>query len=295
MIISKHEVLKQVYYPLKFIKNITEFIGISSKDSLRVLNFHDIAAYDYVKFEKQLRWLSNSWNFVNPERFSAMVSGYEKINGRNLLITFDDGFLSNRIVAEKVLNPLGIKAIFFCISDFIDIHDNEEAKTFIKDRICLGWSVEKLPIHWKNMNWDDLSALVEQGHTIGAHTKSHARLSTILNTEELKSEIVYSADLIEKKLGISIDHFAYTFGDIDSISKEAIDIAKTRFKYIYSGLRGRNKGRNYGIFRDAAADQDNNMNYYLYSNSLLGSFLEGALDIYYASKRKKLESWYLNK
>jgi peptidoglycan/xylan/chitin deacetylase (PgdA/CDA1 family) len=211
------------------------------------------------------------------------------------LITFDDGFLSNRIVAEKVLNPLGIKAIFFCISDFIDIHDNEEAKTFIKDRICLGWSVEKLPIHWKNMNWDDLSALVEQGHTIGAHTKSHARLSTILNTEELKSEIVYSADLIEKKLGISIDHFAYTFGDIDSISKEAIDIAKTRFKYIYSGLRGRNKGRNYGIFRDAAADQDNNMNYYLYSNSLLGSFLEGALDIYYASKRKKLESWYLNK
>lgn len=295
MIISKHEVLKQVYYPLKFIKNITEFIGISSKDSLRVLNFHDIAEYDYVKFEKQLRWLSNSWNFVNPERFSAMVSGYEKINGRNLLITFDDGFLSNRIVAEKVLNPLGIKAIFFCISDFIDINDNEEAKIFIKDRICLGWSVEKLPIHWKNMNWDDLSALVEQGHTIGAHTKSHARLSTILNTEELKSEIVYSADLIEKKLGISIDHFAYTFGDIDSISKEAIDIAKTRFKYIYSGLRGRNKERNYGIFRDAAADQDNNMNYYLYSNSLLGSFLEGALDIYYASKRKKLESWYLNK
>ena len=113
MIISKHEVLKQVYYPLKFIKNITEFIGISSKDSLRVLNFHDIAEYDYVKFEKQLRWLSNSWNFVNPERFSAMVSGYEKINGRNLLITFDDGFLSNRIVAEKVLNPLGIKAILY--------------------------------------------------------------------------------------------------------------------------------------------------------------------------------------
>ena len=294
MIISKHEVLKQVYYPLKFIKNITEFIGISSKDSLRVLNFHDIAEYDYVKFEKQLRWLSNSWNFVNPERFSAMVSGYEKINGRNLLITFDDGFLSNRIVAEKVLNPLGIKAIFFCISDFIDINDNEEAKTFIKDRICLGLA-KKIPIHWKNMNWDDLSALLEQGHTIGAHTKSHAQLSTITDAKELKREIVYSADLIEKKLGISIDHFAYTFGDIDSISKEAIDIAKSRFKYIYSGIRGVNKGRNYGIFRDAAADQDNNMNYYLYSNSLLGSFLEGALDIYYASKRKKLESWYLNK
>ena len=97
--------------------------------------------------------------------------------------------------------------------------------------------------------------------------------------------------MIEKKLGISIDHFAYTFGDIDSISKESIDIAKTRFKYIYSGVRGRNKGRNYGIFRDAAAVQDNNMNYYLYSNSLIGSFLEGAVDIYYALTRKQIENW----
>ncbi len=294
MIVSKHEVLKQIYYPLKFIKNITEFLGISSKDSLRVLIFHDIAPYDYDNFEKQLIWLSFSWNFVNPEQFSAMVSGHEKIKGRNLLITFDDGFLSNKIVAEKILNPMNIKAIFFCISDFINIYDEEEAKKFIKERICLGLA-KKIPIHWKNMNWDDLSALLEQGHTIGAHTKSHAQLSTITDAKELKREIVYSADLIEKKLGISIDHFAYTFGDVNSVNKQAIDIAKSRFKYIYSGIRGVNKGRNYGIFRDSAAEQDSNWNYYIYSNSLLGSFLEGATDIFYASKRKKLEALYLNR
>ena len=116
MIISKSEVLKRIYYPLKITKNIIELLGIASNDSLRVLIYHDIAPYDYDSFEKQLRWLSRSWNFITPEQFSAMVSGHEKIKGRNLLITFDDGFLSNRIVAEKILNPMRIKAIFFCNS-----------------------------------------------------------------------------------------------------------------------------------------------------------------------------------
>ena len=110
------------------------------------------------------------------------------------------------------------------------------------------------------MNWDDLSALLEQGHTIGAHTKSHARLSTISDTEELKSEIVYSADLIEKKLGIEIEHFAYTFGDINSINQQAIDIARIRFRYIYSGIRGLNRAGNYGIYRDTSAEQDSKLN-----------------------------------
>ena len=291
MIVSKSDVLKLTYGPIKIIKNIIEFFGISSNDSLRVLIFHDIAPYDYDNFKKQLIWLSFSWNFVTPEQFSAMVSGHEKIHGRNLLITFDDGFLSNRIVAEKILNPMNIKAIFFCISDFININNKQEAKKFIKERICLGVA-KKIPIHWKNMNWDDLSALLEQGHTIGAHTKSHAKLSKISDAIELKNEIVDSADLIEKKLGVSIDHFAYTFGDINSINKQAIDIAKSRFKYIYSGIRGSNKFKNFGIYRDAAAEQDTNMNYYIYDNSLLGSFLEGVADPFYISNKKQFEAWY---
>ena len=55
-----------------------------------------------------------------------MISGSEPIQGNNLLITFDDGLISNRIVAEKVLNPLGINAIFFVVTDFIDINNNIE-------------------------------------------------------------------------------------------------------------------------------------------------------------------------
>ena len=291
MTLSKSNILTQIYHPFKFIKKSLEFIGYTSPNSLRVLIFHDIAPNDYVNFELQMRWLSINWNIITPENFSAMISGREKISGKNVLITFDDGFISNRLVAEKILNPLGIKALFFCVSDFINIIDEDEAKTFIKNRICLGWSVENLPNHWKNMKWDDLAALLEQGHTIGGHTKSHARLSEITNDFELEDEIISSADFIESKLGITIDHFAYTFGDLNSINQKALDIASKRFKYIYSGIRGNNVKNNYSIYRDAAAIQDNNMNYQIYSNLLLRSFLEGVADSLYYKNRKIFQEW----
>lgn len=289
--LSKSGILSQLYYPLKFARKCVEFLGFDSPNSLRVLIYHDIAPNDYVNFEAQIRWLSLQWNIVSPEQFSAMKSGQEKITGKNLLITFDDGLISNRIVAENILNPLGIKALFFCVSDFINISDEKEVESFIMDRICLGWSVENVPSHWKNMKWDDLTALLEQGHTIGGHTKSHARLSEINSEFDLKNEIVASADLIESKLGIAIEHFAYTFGDLNSINQKALEVASKRFKYVYSGIRGNNIRGNNGIYRDAAAEQDNKMNYHVFSNSLLGSFLEGVADPLYYSKRKKFQEW----
>ena len=132
---------------------------------------------------------------------------------------------------------MGIKALFFIISDFVSIEDYEESRQFIVKHIYPGKSLDKLPRQLKNMNWEDIEALLDQGHTIGAHTKSHARLSEIKTSYGLIDEIVSSADRLEYQLGISIEHFAYTFGDCESLSSQALNVAKQRFRYIYSGLR----------------------------------------------------------
>ena len=63
-----------------------------------------------------------------------MISGKIPIIGNNLLITFDDGLASNRVVAEKILNPMGIKAIFFIISEFAKIKKPSEARKFVSDQ-----------------------------------------------------------------------------------------------------------------------------------------------------------------
>lgn len=288
-----HRILAGTYYPLKLAKAIGRPLGLTTPHRLRVLLYHDIAPHDQVRFAAQLRWLASTWTFVTPERFAAMVSGEEPIRGSNLLLTFDDGFSSNRVVAEEVLNPMGIRALFFAVSDFVDLVDRDDARYFIARHIQPGSHADELPAHWCNMGWADLEALLEQGHCIGGHTRTHARLSQIDAEPDLEREIVASADALAQRLGVPIEHFAYTFGDLASFSDKALAVARRRFRFIYSGLRGDNAGdvSPLALRRDASALQDSCFNYTVFSNSLLGAFLEGAADFKYDRDIALLSKW----
>lgn len=287
-----HHILDAAFPAIEWVEEARQRLRSPSSPALRVLLYHDIAPHDQAQFASQLRWLARSWNFVSPEEFLALKSGAVKIERRSLLLSFDDGFASNRKVAEEVLNPLGIRALFFVISNFVGIEDHLEAKQFISRNVYPGIPPDALPAHWRNMGWGDLEALLEQGHCVGSHTRSHARLST-LPEDELKREIVESGDAIALRLGTQIDHFAYTFGDAASFSARAMEIARERYRYIYSGVRGDNTGRSaaFTICRDASALQDSKHNYHVFSNRLVGSFLAGVADRHYARSRNLLDQW----
>lgn len=277
--------LSAAYYPFKWAASIGRHLGISSSDSLRVLLYHDIAPEEQRRFADQIRWLTKSWTFVSPEQFGAMVSREEPIRGRNLLLTFDDGFASNRTVAEEVLNPLGIRALFFIVSDFVSQEDRASAHQFIARHIRPGTRVADLPSHICNMGWSDLEALLEQGHSIGAHTRTHSRLSAIHFEPELSGEIVESADMIAARLRVPIEHFAYTFGDLASFSAAGLTVARRRFRFVHSGLRGDNvSGASpFALRRESVAPSD--------PKTVVGAFMEGAADFQYAKARTQLDAW----
>jgi peptidoglycan/xylan/chitin deacetylase (PgdA/CDA1 family) len=288
-----HKVLTYLNPVLWFIRKFAVLIGVVSKNRLRVLIFHDVPAEEEEAFSSQLRWLSKEWRFVSPSEFEEMITGNTPILGDNLLITFDDGFSSNRTVVENILNPMGIKAVFFIISDFLMIDDVGEAKKFIAENIIPGTKVSDLPNEWGNMNVSDVKALVKQGHTIGCHTKTHAKLNTKLSLLDVENEINTSADALEEILGVKVKHFAYTFGDVESFSEAAMQIAKQRFRFVYSGLRGNNANNvsPYSIRRDAAANQNSKYEYSLFNNNLLSSFLDGYSDFRYSDSKKTLDQW----
>ena len=100
-----------------------------------------------------------------------------------------------------------------------------------------------------------------------------------------KPEIIASIDTLAQRLGVSIEHFAYTFGDLASFSDKAFAVARRRFRFIYSGLRGDNAGGvvPYALRRDAVTAQD--------PTALLGAFVEGAADFRYARAHDELRSW----
>ena len=281
-----HHYIITALYPFKrLIYFIKKYLFGLSNDQLRVLLYHDIPIEKHLEFYNQLIKLQKSWNFISPKEFSDILNKKSKLKGRNLLITFDDGYNSNRLVAKNILNLLGIKAIFFVVSDFVDIKNRNVARKYVSTNIYPSLKLENIPESYYNMRWNHLKQLIKDGHSIGAHTKTHPRLSNIKSKNELLDEIVNSANYIEKTLDISINYFAFPFGNKDSFSREAFMITKNRFDFIFSGLRGDNNhtSKNFVLFRDSI-----NLNF---SNTLIASFLEGSSDFFYKNSKKEMDLW----
>jgi len=267
-----------MYLPLKLCNRAVRNVR------LRVLLYHDVAPYDEDKFEKQIDWLSKYWKFISPGEFDDVMCGKQPLLHDSLLLTFDDGFFSNRIVVEKILNPRDIKALFFIVSDFFDITHIDAAHEFISNNIYPGNNIKTFPTHLKNMEKNDLEYLIDHEHVIGAHTATHARLSE-LHDADLQKEIVESVDKLEDNLGISVEHFAFTFGDLSSFSSSALLVARDRFKYVFTGLRGINNHNtpHWAIRRDSM--QPNN------TLMLSGALLEGAADLFYRKSLSQYQNW----
>jgi len=292
--LSFHHQLLRIVSPFdQGIRLIGKSLGVSFKSQLRVLAYHDIPPNQEKYFLEQIYWLRKNWNIISPSEFELMLSGVVPIIGNNLLITFDDGFKSNRVIAERVLNPLNIKAIFFVISDFVGLDNDAEAKDFIAKRIMPGNQADDIPENITNMQWSDLEELLEAGHTIGCHTKTHERLSNNLSASELAKEIVFSAEKINQKLGIEVNNFAYTYGDIHSFNQEALNIAMNNFDFVFSGIRGNNAYdvSQFTIRREASAYQTSTNEYKIFRNEVLGMLLKGVFDFRYSKARQTIDLW----
>lgn len=279
----KHRFLAASYPAMRVTNSILRKTRTGKRGRLRVLVYHDIAPSEVDSFAEQLSWLAKNWRFVDAHTFAAMVAGSEPIVEDSLLLTFDDGFASNRVVAEKVLHPMGIRAIFFVVSGFVDLPSCGDAHAFIAKGIRTDLPPALMPTHWQNMDWRDLEYLLASGHTIGAHTATHARLSQLTGYDALEAEIISSADLLEVRLGVKVEHFAFTFGNAESMSCSALNVAKRRFKYIYTSLRGNNAHAmpSTTIYRDTTAPCD--------PTYLIGAFLEGGADLAYRSAKNALD------
>ena len=249
----------------------------------RILNVHDILEKDFDNLEKVLLSLKKNWEFVDPSKIH-MIS--EKPNKNYILLTFDDGYKSQKFFADKILNKHNIKSIFFVITNFLNINNQKDAKNFVLKNIDTNIDKDKLRYdEVNNMNFEDILNLRSNNHLIGSHTVNHKRLTDITNPQELEFEIYNSKKEIEIILNCPIDNFAYTYGDIDSINQNVLALLQKYYKQIFSGIRGNNFNfKSSTIFlRDELTPT--------YSQELVNSFLCGYSDPYYYKNRRKLLSY----
>ncbi len=264
---------------------VCRLIARKEKFQLRVLLYHEISPDEEDKFYKQIKWIAKRWTFVTPNEFISILNGSKKITSNSVLLTFDDGLMSGHNIAIRVLKKFNIKAIYFIVYGYSKLLPNDYWREYISKNIYPGMPVDKVADYWRNMSFEHLRELISEGHFIGGHTGSHKMLSSIHEDDELSNEIVESANSLEKELGIAIENFAYTFGNIDSLSAKSCRIAARRFRYIYTGLGGDNINllNPKIILRDSIKPSD--------SHLLIGALLEGVSDWYFKKSIKKLKSW----
>jgi peptidoglycan/xylan/chitin deacetylase (PgdA/CDA1 family) len=96
---------------------------------------------------------------------------------RTIVLTFDDGHVSNHDVAFPILLKNKLKATFFITAGLIGVQET--------------------------MNWAQIRTLHEAGMEIGSHTLTHRPPST-LTDEELRHELVKSRCILEDGLGAPV-------------------------------------------------------------------------------------------
>jgi peptidoglycan/xylan/chitin deacetylase (PgdA/CDA1 family) len=197
------------------------------------------------------------------------------------LLTFDDGFRSNYFLAREVLEPLGLRAVFFVCPGIIEL-DAEARRSAVAANIRLDPSSSgDAGLEHELMAWEELRNLAALGHEIGSHGLTHRRLSETAPSES-ESEVVEAAKMIEERVGVTPRWFAFPFGNAASINAAALDRVASCHRFCRSGVRGVNApGAPVLGLLSETLDPLDPVDYQL-------SVATGALDFRYRAARKDL-------
>ncbi|WP_246732955.1 polysaccharide deacetylase family protein [Methylobacterium sp. BTF04] len=194
----------------------------TAPSGLYVLCYHHIPAAWQARFEAQLRFLGRHGTFVDADRAADLVATGGAATGRFFLVSFDDGYTDSCDVALPVLTALGIPAIVFLVSDWLDAPPVSAGR---RD----GY-----------MTRADVETWCEAGLQIGSHSATHRNLKH-LTPDAITEEMTRSRHALEALTGRPIRHFACPWGvagrDFDPASDPAL-AAAAGYRTFHTTRRG---------------------------------------------------------
>lgn len=194
-----------------------------AKPGLYTLCYHRVPRAARDGFERQIRFLMRHGAFVDADRAVALLEEGRAEEGRFFLLTFDDGYADNVDVALPVLRKVGVPAILFLVSAWLDAPPGR----FNREN---GY-----------MTPADAAAWVRAGLSIGSHSATHARLSALDRTA-VERELTASRARLGEIANAPIRHFACPWGvagkDFDPGRDPAL-AAACGFRTFFTTRRGR--------------------------------------------------------
>ena len=159
-------------------------------------------------FRKQLQFLRRHGDFISLDDAISALQSPSDIGGRYFCVTFDDGFKNWITNAVPVLKELDVPAAFFLPTKYIGLDlDRDWGK--IAPFYQSSWG--RYGRFFEFLNWDECRQIAAEGFTLGSHTCSHARL-TSLESGEAEEELQLSKQTIEEQVGRPCRHFCCPWG-----------------------------------------------------------------------------------
>ncbi len=155
-------------------------------------------------FRRHVAWLaSGAVRVTSLEEIASLPPDADAV-----ALTFDDGMKSVGDLAAPLLADHGLAATVFVVSDSVGATNRWGGRG--------DTNVPEFPL----MTWEQLGHIREQGMTVGAHTRSHPRLTT-LPDQRLDDELGGSRSMIRARLGVAPRTFAFPYGDCDERTARA--------------------------------------------------------------------------
>lgn len=199
------ELLSNIVYTGIYVGGICRRTRGALEGAPVILAWHDVQPSEASAFRRQIKWLADHRRIVALEEIDAHHPGC-------ISLTFDDGLASVVSTVAPILEDLGVVGQAFVPTGLLG-SPGHMTKTDVVDLV--------------------------QGSVIslGAHSRSHCRLSSLSQTE-LNSEIRGSKEDLEDMLGRSVDNFCYPYGKINDVGDMAIQTCESMgFRFAYSTVR----------------------------------------------------------
>jgi peptidoglycan/xylan/chitin deacetylase (PgdA/CDA1 family) len=159
-------------------------------------------------FEQQLRALLDSgYQVITLGRLIRLLNESPDALRRCVALTFDDGFHGHFRYAYPVLRRYGVPATFFLVAGSVG------SRTVLPhlglERGRMGEDDQRA--EWRPLSWDEARELAHNAMEIGSHGASHRSLGCI-RWDETTNEVGRSKEILEARLGVRVEVFAYPFG-----------------------------------------------------------------------------------
>jgi peptidoglycan/xylan/chitin deacetylase (PgdA/CDA1 family) len=186
--------------------------------------YHSIAAGATRKFQRFA---------VDPAEFAAQMeylaaAGYRTVTAAELasrwsrgpvpsrvvVLTFDDAYTYFYSAALPVLHEHGFRATLYVPTGYVGGTTRFNVSVGEENRAVLSWQA--------------LADIAAEGIEVAAHSHSHPQLDRV-PAAIVSDEVRRCRSLLEDKLGIAVDGFAYPFGFWNGAARQAVAAAGYRY------------------------------------------------------------------